>query len=833
MLWRWLIASLLLLPLAGQSHPAARLQNRWLTVTASGADGGYTFGARATGPTIAASAAAHADGRWLRAADYPRHVISRRPFSDALGAGEELLILNTGLPARPDLHLRLRLYSGRAYGSIRLALVNHTEQTAIVSDLRLLDAARLPLGGPDAADRLLPDSYSEDRPVLRIFDFGRPGNYRAIGSELIYNRASGWALFFGALTSRRFLTYLRAGNEHTAQGPRLAPFTIDSAGTTAVQRDDALRGAPAADQIELRLPVAPGASLASETVLFSLRRDAQAALTDYGAAIRAAHEARAATPNLLGWWSWTAYYFGLNQGMALTNARWLAQHLRRLGYRYFHIDEGYQYARGEYTTANAAQFPAGMAALGRQLGQLGLRFGLWTAPFEVSSRAWVYQHHREWLVRNAAGQPIPIGAVGTDRLYVLDATNPGAQEYLRQTYRTLMRQWGVRYLKLDFMDDTAIEGDYFRPHTTALEAQRIGLRVIREAVGPGVILDKDGSPMLNSVGLVDAGRISVDTGHAFAASRDAASGIAARFYMNRNFFLSDPDAFSVSEQLIPDQSWHQSRRPLTLDEARVAIALAAVSGGMFEIGDDLPTLGAEPDRLALVENRDLLDAARLSRAAIPVDLMDYAAADEQPSIFLLPESRRQALLAVFNWTGAPRDHRLVITAGAKGWSVQPAAAPAAGAAPLLAGDVFAGGAGTRLESGVLELPAQAPHTVRLFKLIAPGVAAAPPAFKAEVPATGHTGAALAFQAQAQDQTANPVLDWHWDFGDGTSAQGALVCHAYTRPQTYTVTLSAGGLDGESARQTYAIAVTGGFSTQFAPERNRRFVPRAAPATGCP
>jgi alpha-galactosidase len=36
---------------------------------------------------------------------------------------------------------------------------------------------------------------------------------------------------------------------------------------------------------------------------------------------------------------------------------------------------------------------------------------------------------------------------------------------------------------MDFMDDTAIEGAYHRPNTTALEAQRIGLAIIRAAVG--------------------------------------------------------------------------------------------------------------------------------------------------------------------------------------------------------------------------------------------------------------------------------------------------------------------------------------------------------------
>ena len=188
---------------------------------------------------------------------------------------------------------------------------------------------------------------------------------------------------------------------------------------------------------------------------------------------------------------------------------------------------------------------------------MGLKVEVWTAPFEVAERAWIYEHHRDWLVHNAHGEPISIGKaeeVEGENLFVLDVTHPDAQEYLRQTYRTLVRESGACYIKLDFMDNTAIEGYSHRPNTTALEAQRIGLEIIREAVGEDVLLDKDGSPMSNPVGLVDEGRTSQDTGHAFLRSKEAEPGIAARYYMHRNFFIADPDAFTVSRQLIEERT---------------------------------------------------------------------------------------------------------------------------------------------------------------------------------------------------------------------------------------------------------------------------------------
>jgi alpha-galactosidase len=102
---------------------------------------------------------------------------------------------------------------------------------------------------------------------------------------------------------------------------------------------------------------------------------------------------------------------------------------------------------------------------------------------------------------------------------------------------------------------------------------------------------------------------------------------------------------------------HQTSPPLTLNEAQVSIVLAAVSGGMLEIGENLILLSTEPARLALLKNADLLQMVRLERAAIPIDLMSYSPQDGQPREFLLHEDRRQTMLAVFNWTDRPRSHK--------------------------------------------------------------------------------------------------------------------------------------------------------------------------------
>jgi hypothetical protein len=592
----------------------------------------------------------------------------------------------------------------------------------------------------------------------------------------------------------------------------MASYEVDSTGTTELLAENSLQDSPAKDRVELSLRLAPGVELSSERMLVSVSSDYHNQLETYAHLVRDLHHARVTAPTPIGWWSWTAYYFGLSEDTALTNAQWLSQHLKSLGYTFFHMDEGYQFARGEYATPDASLFPHGVAALERKVMNEGLTPGIWTAPFEISERSWVYTHHPDWLVHNMQGEPIHIGLVtdGVDHLYALDTTNPGAQSYLNHTYSTLVNEWGIRYIKMDFMEDSAVEGFYYRPQTTALEAQRIGIQTIRDAVGPNVLLDKDGCELLNPVGLVDMGRISQDTGHTFSSSRDAATGIAARYYMNRNYYLADPDAFSVSTQNVDDQSWHGGAKPLTLDEAKVSIALSAVSGGLYEIGDDLPTLGEVADRVALIKNLDLLDMARLGHASIPLDLMSYDADDLQPSLFLLKETSHQSIITVFNWSEVPRHHSLtrsMLQLDPKAdYTVSEVLTSAGGSSPLAA---------------TYEVQ-QPPHSVRIFKIVNTSIPAKSPDVTAKVASSGKAGESMVFQAAPVDDD-DPVLHYTWDFGDGVTMDGAHATHAYTHAGVFAGHLEATGFAQKPSIQTFSITITGVVATKFMPESKHRFL----------
>jgi hypothetical protein len=107
---------------------------------------------------------------------------------------------------------------------------------------------------------------------------------------------------------------------------------------------------------------------------------------------------------------------------------------------------------------------------------------------------------------------------------------------------------------------------------------------------------------------------------------------------------------------------------LTPDEARVMITVAALSGGVFMLSDDLETLPAE--RLALLRNANVLGLVG-GPAAEPVHLFSapereaqdhwFASPQELPPLWVRPEADGSTIVAVYNWTDSARPYRLAFS----------------------------------------------------------------------------------------------------------------------------------------------------------------------------
>jgi hypothetical protein len=81
-----------------------------------------------------------------------------------------------------------------------------------------------------------------------------------------------------------------------------------------------------------------------------------------------------------------------------------------------------------------------------------------------------------------------------------------------------------------------------------------------------------------------------------------------------------------------------------------------------------------------------------------------------------------------------------------------------------------------------------------------------PAFSAiAVPGAGNPNAAIGMAATASDRLSSPGISW--SFGDGTTATGAAVSHAYSKIGAFTVTVSATDSAGNTTTQSRPVVIT--------------------------
>jgi alpha-galactosidase len=254
-----------------------------------------------------------------------------------------------------------------------------------------------------------------------------------------------------------------------------------------------------------------------------------------------------------GWCSWSCYFRSVTQEVVVENLR--AAERLGLPLRIVQVDDGYEAGIGDWLEddprfGSLRDTAACIRAAGR-------RAGVWTAPFVVGANSSLAADHPEWLVGDAHA-----GWNWGQHLLVLDVTRPAAAAHVRRTYETLS-SWGVDYFKLDFLYAGALDG-HRHGDSSALDAYREGLRLVREGVGPRATLLGCGAPLLPSIGLVDAMRVGPDVLPEPAGDpptapppdlHDAIARTRARSWTNGRLWVADPDCLVARPEILERDAW--------------------------------------------------------------------------------------------------------------------------------------------------------------------------------------------------------------------------------------------------------------------------------------
>lgn len=272
-----------------------------------------------------------------------------------------------------------------------------------------------------------------------------------------------------------------------------------------------------------------------------------AALAAFGDRFGAAAGARTAALTPRVWCTWYQYFEDVRASDVIENLRAIDD--RGLDVDVVQIDDGWSLGTGEWTAPNPrfGSLPAAVDAI----LESGRRAGIWAAPFSVGAGSTVAREHPDWLVGDA-------GRNWGDDLRGLDLTHPGVRDHLVDVF-TGIRELGIDYLKLDFLYSGAIPGARWDAAATPISAYRSGLELIRDVMGDDAVLLGCGAPILPSVGLVDAMRVSGDTFH--EGGEDGSQGLRgrmsleARSWQHGRFWVNDPDCLVARPEFALRDDW--------------------------------------------------------------------------------------------------------------------------------------------------------------------------------------------------------------------------------------------------------------------------------------
>jgi alpha-galactosidase len=260
-----------------------------------------------------------------------------------------------------------------------------------------------------------------------------------------------------------------------------------------------------------------------------------------------------------GWCSWYYYWNGVTEADVLANLAALDELGLEVGV--VQVDDGHQSGIGDWLTRSPSF--GRLADLAGAVTATGRRAGIWTAPFLVGADSDLARAHPDWLVR---------GAVAAEhhwdqQIGVLDVTHPGAREHLSEVYSTLAAE-GFSYHKVDFLYAGAMVGGRHED-ASPLAAYRLGVQVVREAIGDDAVLVGCGRPCSPSIGLVDrirAAALDVDPARV-AAEGDRRPARHAQRARERTgpvravgrLGVNDPDCLPRPAQVADRTAWAEQR----------------------------------------------------------------------------------------------------------------------------------------------------------------------------------------------------------------------------------------------------------------------------------
>ncbi|MHC4178004.1 MAG: hypothetical protein ACYSWU_10885 [Planctomycetota bacterium] len=411
-----------------------------------------------------------------------------------------------------------------------------------------------------------------------------------------------------------------------------------------------------------RLLVPAGETVFGETMMIGYFDDVLDGLELYAETIAKHYEIKV-KPVPSGYMTWY-HARALDEERMPVLAKWSAANLKRYGFDFLQIDDGWQVSRRDFTThavdrpyASKPRFPdepgrdkapysRGMKPTAEAIDREGFAAGIWITPFGWDHKRPAFADHQDWFVKREDGSVYAVSWGGD----CLDMSHPEARKFVAEVVDRIANRWGYKFFKLDalwagicakqlypdprYRDDDFGDAVRHDPEVTNTEAFRKGLEVVRRAAGDdcyllGCTAAQNMRTLGGSVGLVDAIRVGIDSGRKWDGIVANAKVSGSVYYLHGRVWHNDADVLYLDEHF-------------TLDQVRCWASWLAVTGNLYMVSNWLPGVPAE--RIEVI--RRTIPNHNLK--ARPVDLFETSPARVWHLRHGEGESRRD-VVAFFNW----------------------------------------------------------------------------------------------------------------------------------------------------------------------------------------
>ncbi|MCM1107699.1 MAG: hypothetical protein NC388_01455 [Clostridium sp.] len=570
--------------------------------------------------------------------DYPRPQVHRETLADGIGTGYRYVV-EYKAEGKLDLIQHYDFYKGQDYFLTEVN-VQAAKRVKCNYAAPILSETAVSVLPKDDSNRIMVYPYDNDK-FVAVSTLPLDKDTCSVEVTAFYNGQTRNGFVIGSVEHDAWKTGISYSARNSNELHRLECFGGLANDQTRDINDDTKTTMPHGSL--------QGTTVKSPRILVGAFADWRQGMEQFGLVNAAVAQPRSTNhANIFGWNSWGAMASKVNFEGAVDVASFIKSDLQpnsfeNNGTAYIILDAFWDFMGEE----KIKEFVARCKAAGQTPGIYWCPWSDWSKNpgAYVEGTGEQYRYCDIWLYDNS-GKPI-----GIDGCYGVDPTHPATLQRMRRQMQ-LFKDWGFKYVKLDFMNAGAFEARswYDKDVHTGMQAYNKGMAALSEACGDDLFMALSIAPVFPAQ-YANSRRISCDAWADVDNSNYVLNALSGFWWLDRVYNFNDPDHIVIGD--------------CSEGENRMRVTSAAITG-TFIIGDNLSLTGSYPGKeetrrkvKAVMTNSGINDIARHGRSFRPVENGQGSGKFGAESLFTATFGK-DCYLAAFNYGDAEKEFAVAL-----------------------------------------------------------------------------------------------------------------------------------------------------------------------------